>query len=319
MKKFAGYSVILTGAFATHASACDLCSVYSAAQAHGEVGEGIFAGLAEQFTHYGTVQDEESDVSNPAHQRMDSLISQALVGYNFNDRVGVQFNVPIIYRSFRRATGHGTVDNGTVFGVGDAALLGNLNLYSNEEKDFTFRASLLGGVKFPTGDTDRLGEETAEHEPDPGAVESVVHGHDLTLGSGSFDGIVGGSIYTRWNRAFVNAAVQYTLRTEGDFDYRFANDLTWSGGPGFFVLLKDQCTLSLQANISGEHKGLDRHGSEREVDTGITEVFLGPKAVFTWSDKLSAELAAGFPVVRDNTGVQLLPNYRVHAGIVWHF
>ncbi len=319
MKKFVGYSVLLTGAFATQAGACDLCSIYSAAQAHGDVGEGIFAGIAEQYTHYATVQEDGSHVANPAHQRMDSLISQALIGYNLNDRFGLQFNVPVIYRSFRRATGHGTIDSGTVFGVGDTALLGNVHLFTKEEKNFTFRSSLLGGIKFPTGDTDRLEEEEHEHTHGPGAIESATHGHDLTLGSGSFDGIVGGSIYTRWNRAFINASAQYAIRSEGDFDYRFANDLTWSGGPGFFVALSEKYTFAIQANVSGEHKELDRHGDEHEEDTGITEVFLGPKAIFTWSDKLSAEAAVGFPVVRDNSGVQLLPDYRIHAGVVWHF
>src|SRR4051812_26818529 len=197
MKKFVGYSVLLTGAFATQARACDLCSIYSAAQAHGEVGQGIFAGIAEQYTHYATVQEEGSHVPNPAHQRMDSSIAQALLGYNFNDRIGVQFNIPVIYRSFRRATGHGTIDSGSEFGIGDTALLGNVNLFTKEEKNFTFRTSLLGGIKFPTGDTDRLEEEEHEHEHGPGSIESAIHGHDLTLGSGSFDGIVGGGIYTR--------------------------------------------------------------------------------------------------------------------------
>ena len=68
--------------------------------------------------------------------------------------------------------------------------------------------------------------------PPPPSVESGVHGHDLALGSGSFDGIVGTGIYTRWTRAFFNASMQYAIRTKGDFDYQYANDLTWFGGPG---------------------------------------------------------------------------------------
>jgi hypothetical protein len=320
MKKIFGYSAVLTGALATQANACDLCSIYSAAQAHGEVGEGFFAGVAEQYTHYGTIQEEGSELPNVASQRLRSSITQALLGYNFNDRVGVQFSIPVIYRSFRRATGHGGIDRDTLFGVGDAALLGNVNLLMKEEKHFTLRAALVGGVKFPTGDTERLEEEEHEHSHGPGALESAIHGHDITLGSGSFDGIVGGTIYGRLKYGFVNASVQYAIRTEGDFDYRFGNDLTWSGGPGMFVFLEDEYSLALQANISGEYKEEDEHhGEEEEGGTGLTQVFLGPKAIFTWSDKLSLEVTGGVPVVSENSGVQLMPDYRIQAGIIWRF
>jgi hypothetical protein len=319
MKKLVRYSVLLGSGLATCAPACDLCSVYSAAQAHGDVGKGVFAGFAEQFTHSETTQEDGDRVSNLAHQRMDSAVSQLFAGYNFNDRFGVQFNVPIIYRSFKRADDDGGIESGTESGIGDVSLLGHANIYAKETKDFTFRTSFIGGVKFPTGDSDRIGEEDEEHEPLPGTIESGIHGHDLALGSGSVDGIVGASFFTRWKRVFMHTSAQYAIRTEGDFDYRFADDLTWSGGPGVLLLLKDDYTLSLAANISGEYKEEDEHAGETEDDTANTTVFIGPKLMFTWSDRLSAELAGGLPVIRDNSGFQVVPDYRVHAGLVYHF
>jgi hypothetical protein len=42
----------------------------------------------------------------------------------------------------------------------------------------------------------------------------------------------------------VLAGVQYAIRTEGDFEYQFADDLTWSGGPGAFLALNEQYTFS---------------------------------------------------------------------------
>ena len=164
-----------------------------------------------------------------------------------------------------------------------------------------------------------LRREEHHHDHGPGAIESAIHGHDLALGSGSVDGILGGALYTRWRRAFANAAVQYAIRMEGDFDYRFGNDLSWSGGPRFLLALEDAYTISLQANVSGEYKEEDEHHGGMVHDTGATTIFLGPKLVFTWSDHLSAELAGGIPVVRDNSGYQLIPDYRIHAGVVWHF
>jgi hypothetical protein len=120
-----------------------------------------------------------------------------LLGYNFNERFGVQFNAPIIHRSFQRADGF-DIDRATESGLGDVSLTGHAQLLRQESKNRTFAWSVLGGVKFPTGDTHRLQEEVdelTEPPPPPGAPESGIHGHDLTLGSGSFDGIVGTGIF----------------------------------------------------------------------------------------------------------------------------
>ncbi len=32
-------------------------------------------------------------------------------------------------------------------------------------------------------------------------------------------------------RLFFGASIQYSIRSEGDFDYQFAKHLTWNGGP----------------------------------------------------------------------------------------
>src|SRR5437762_4421531 len=93
---------VLAGVVATPAMACDLCSVYSAMQARGEVEPGFTAGVAEQFTHYGALQEDGARVPNELHQHLDSSISQLFAGYNFSDRLGLQVTLPIIHRSFQR-------------------------------------------------------------------------------------------------------------------------------------------------------------------------------------------------------------------------
>src|SRR5881296_1054795 len=105
----------LAAATAQSVVACDLCAIYSAAQARGEVGQGPFAGVAEQFTHFGTVQIDGERVGNPSGQYLDSSISQVFAGYNFNERIGLQFNLPVIYRCFKRPQGF-EIDRGTESG-----------------------------------------------------------------------------------------------------------------------------------------------------------------------------------------------------------
>jgi len=312
------FGAVLAAACAQPLSACDICAVYAAHEARGEIGKGFFAGAAEQFTHFGTLQEDGRRVPNEASQFLDSSITQILAGYNFNDHIGVQFNAPLIHRSFRRAEGE-MVERGSESGLGDVSLMIHLQPYRREKRDSTLALNLLGGVKFPTGSTDRLKEELNESEPAEGEAESGVHGHDLTLGSGSWDGIVGASVFARWKRVFFVAAMQYAIRTEGDFDYQFANDLLWSGGPGVMLALSDNFTLSLQVNVSGETKDKDEFEGAKADDTGITSVYVGPEILLTWSGKLSVEAGVDVPVMIDNTALQIVPDWRVRGAVTWHF
>jgi hypothetical protein len=305
-------------------SACDLCSVYSAAQARGEIGRGFFAGFAEQFTHFGSLQQDGHEVPNLTGQYMDSSVSQLFGGYNFNERVGLQFNLPVISRWYQRPDDAGGIERGNVSGIGDVALIGHFQAYRYETKKRTFSWTLLGGLKFPSGSTRRLHEEVDElaaAQAGGGGEESSsgIHGHDLTLGSGSVDGLIGTGLFGRFNRFFFNANVQYAIRTKGDFDYEFANDVTWFGGPGAYVILHDRYTVALQLAVTGENKGLDTFMGMKADDTGITSVYLGPQVNVSWTDKLSAEFGIDLPVLQDNSAFQSVPDYRIRAGLAWHF
>jgi hypothetical protein len=300
------------------AAACDLCGVYNAPLAHGMVEQGFHVSIAEQFTRFGTLQLEGHEVSNPAHQRLDSSVTQVAAGYHFSDRFGLQLNLPVIYRSFRRSEG-GAIDEGTESGIGDLSISANYVFLRRDAEKWSVAWNVLGGVKFPTGDPDRLREELEEETPVPGEIESAVHGHDLALGSGSYDGFVGTQLYARYQRWFFTAETQYAIRTRGEIDYRYANDLTWSGGPGFYLLFGEETTLALQANISGEDKGQDDLDGEDAEDTAITSVFIGPRLSFSWHGRLSAEVGAGFPVDIQNSALQAVPDYRIQGSVVWRF
>jgi len=308
-------ALAFAGASVTPVSACDLCSVYSSAQASGELGRGFQVGLAEQFTHFGTLQLDGDEVPDEANQHLDSSVTQVFAGWNFLNNAGVQLNVPIIHRSFSRPEGFET-DNGTESGLGDIALTGHYQFVLRDKEDSTIRLSLLGGIKLPTGSSDRLQEELSEEEV-PGAPESGIHGHDLALGSGSVDGLMGASIFARQNRWFLGANVQYAIRSEGDFGYQFADDLQWEGGPGYLAVFNEDWTLSVQANFSGEHKDQDTFEGVTAEDTGIDSIFVGPYFRLTWHEKLSADLGVDVPIHIDNTALQLVPDYRIRAAFGW--
>src|SRR5476649_1720807 len=114
-------------------NACDLCGCYTP-QLDATVPEGssgIYAGVAEQFTHFGTDRFDGHKVSNPTGEYLDSSITQLVVGSSlpfFDQRFGLQLSLPIIDRDFRRPKGF-AIDSGNVFGIGDIALTANFIVY----------------------------------------------------------------------------------------------------------------------------------------------------------------------------------------------
>jgi hypothetical protein len=300
-------TIFLAAVLMRAAVACDLCAIYAATEAQGGSGKGFFGGVAEQYTYFNTLQVDGHDVSNEGDQYLKSSVSQVFAGYNFTERFGVQFNLPVIYRSYGYQAARGSES-----GIGDVSLIGNVRLYEKLSEHFTFTWTGLGGVKFPTGSTAQLNPDQPEFAPGIG-------GHDLTLGSGSYDGLLGTGFYAHWKRVFLTGSMQYAIRTEGAYDYKFANDWTWISGPGVYLLLGDKHTLSLQAVVSGETKGLDTLNGETVDDTGVTSVFLGPQLSYTWSSRLSAMVGVDLPVSIVSSGEQVVPTYRVRGAVTFRF
>jgi hypothetical protein len=337
--------ILISFASATIAAhACDLCGCYTPQlEAMPEMGampllpwaRGWYAAVGEQFTRFATVQVDGHEVSNPTGQYENSSITQLVAGYEISSRFALQINVPIIYREFKRPEGF-DIDRGTVSGLGDMSILLKTVLFHyastprrtfefenkspvaiEHEPDFTVSATLLSGIKFPTGDSSRLEEEFHEINI-PGAPESGIHGHDLTLGTGSYDGIFGEQTSLRYKNIFFETNVQFTLRGDGDHQYHFANDLTWSAGPGYYFVRKRDTIVGAQFAVSGEYKDVDRFRGKPAEDTGITSVFVGPRIVAS-RGRWSGEIAAEFPALIDNTALQVVPDYRLRGGVSFHF
>jgi len=309
---FAAFLVTTSGLLA-----CDLCAIYNANGARGEGTKGFALTLAEQFTHSGTLQHNGSEVADPFHQYRDSSITSLILSYNVHPRFGLTLNLPYIHRAFRRVE-EGEIDEGTESGVGDMALLARFAALSKVEHDYSYSLSFLAGVEFPTGDSSRLKEEVDEEET-PGAPPSGVHGNDLSLGSGSFDGIVGATGNVRWRRVFFTTDAQYFIRTRGDFGYRFGNELSISGGPGVYVWFDEDKTLAVQAAFSYESKARDRVNGVKRDDGIVMAWYASPGLVFTFGEHFSATANVDIPIRIANRSFQSVPDYRVRGGITYSF
>lgn len=339
------------GVIADPASACDLCAIYTGTQMQTNR-TGLRLGVATQVTYFGTRHDGGGKVDNPG-ESMTSAITQVVLGYNLRETIGAQISLPIISRTFTRLEGQ-TLRDDDETGIGDMSIVVNYAPFRWVSTDSVVGASLIGGIKLPTGDSDRLQEEidgvpTTPVFPDipgrglpgfdipatgarePGAVtnhgghggESGLHGHDIALGSGSVDGIVGADLYGSWKRLYALASIQYFIRSQGSYNFQYANDLLWRVGPGAYLALDDVglgrgYTLGLAALLSGEAKGQDTL-SGVEVGGGITALYLGPALTFTWGESLQANLGGELPVLQNTSELQLVPDYRIQAGLTWRF
>lgn len=322
------------------ARGCDLCAIYATSEAR-EDRTGPRVGIAQQFTYFRTWQQSGEPIPNPG-ERLASSITQVLVGYNVHPRIGVQLNLPIISRHYTRIEGGRLVD-GDASGIGDLSLLAVGKPLVWSDLDRIAHLVTFAGLKLPSGGTSFLREEIAPPPcvpfPDPTACSrrprlawpqhgngapSGIHGHDLSLGSGSVDGVLGAQVFTTWDRYFGTASVQYMIRGTGAFDYRYANDLMFSAGPGLYLfaghLLGGQpWSLRAQAMLTGESKGTDTIDGQRVGDTGYTALYLGPALGFAWGLHLGAELALDAPVLQNNSGLQIVPDYRLRGAFTWRF
>jgi hypothetical protein len=324
--------------FAPRVDACDVCSIYIGTTKQAQR-KGVFLAAAEQFTRFGTLQLDGETIPNFDNERVDSSITQFVLGYTFSRRAHVQVNVPFINRDYRRVTATGT-ESGKETGVGDIMLVGRYSVVQTVFPNSILNLDVVGGLKLPSGSTDRLGEdpipvpEAAEARESSFSRQSIegprphhdgetsisgVHGHDLTLGTGSVDGMIGTRLFTSYRRLFFAAGVQYMLRTEGDYKYHYANELQWNSSIGAYVLLNHDYTFALESWIHGETKGKDTQNGVRIDDTSVTALYIGPKARFSYRDRTNADFGIGFPVIQNTTDLQIVADWRIRAAWIWHF
>lgn len=299
------------------ANACDFCAVYSSIESKGGSKGSYNIGAAYQFTHYESNIKPVGRADLPG-QHLESNITQLFANYNVTDHLSAQINIPLIYRDFRRVV-NGQVEDGSESGLGDIALLVRYEAVRTHKKDSSLAWELFGGLKLPTGDADRLKEETDFFEPrifarhGNTADGALVGGDDLALGTGSTDWIIGSSLFLQQNNFFLSGSAQYAIRQEGDFDYHYGNDLQWHVGPGYYLILEDDRTLSLRLRLSGEDKEKDRINSQTLEGSEDNRVYAGPELSYSIREQWNLSLATDFAVETEDSANGVTPRYRTLA------
>ena len=159
----------------------------------------------------------------------------------------------------------------------------------------------------------------AHNGMDEMVLDSGVHSHDLTLGTGSVDFPLGFGITTQLDRFIAMMDVQYMIRNTGAYSYRHANDLIWSSGFGGFVYLEDATQIIARVRLSGQYKSNDRVRGVEHDGSGFNTVFVGPELSVSSNRRFQGVLGLDIPVEHRNTGLQLAPSYRWRGAITYRF
>jgi hypothetical protein len=296
------------------APACDSCTLFVADAADQR---GFSLSLAEQYTRFGSVWNGSAHLGNPVDQYLNSLITQLTLGYAPRAAWTVQFTVPYITRSYVRPE-HDLIERGRVTGLGDATFAGRYNLYHHASGERTLAAGLVAGVEFGTGNADHLGDELGHHfHHHANFPDSGIHGHDLALGSGSTDYLLGADASWHEGRNFVRAAIQYKARRPGKFGYRLADETAWEAGVGRDVPIQSGTAVAAQVLLSAEHKGFDTLAGEAQVDTGFSAHYVGGRLTATFGPRWSAEASCEIPVRIRTSETMVVPDYRVRTALSW--
>ncbi len=302
--------------------ACDICATHVALAGRESAGHTTIS-LYHMYSRY--------DRPSGGGHSFDSHTTQAAVSHWLADRWAVQVGVPYVYRK---------LDDESESGLGDATLIALYRALNRFVDDHVYRIDVYGGVKAPTGDSDRLRDErearTSHHHghahrhhapasAHDAASEHHGHhrphavGHHLAPGSGSWDGIFGVKGMVKRGRWLGLAETQYNLRTKGDHGFRHGDEWTWRIGTHYYALLTEEKSLTAGMNVSGEWRDENRLDGRTLRGSDKAGAYVGPALGYTHSDRLYLTAAYDIPVSERNKGTGGAADHRARVSLAWSF
>jgi len=233
----------------------------------------------------------------------------AVVVYGLTARLNLFAIVPYVDKELRLATPAGRRSRGAT-GLGDVTTFVKQRVWTEDGPGWTRRLSLIGGVKWPTGDFHR-GDDLG---PLP---------RPLQPGSGSLDPLAG-AIFT-WQtlagQVDVDAIYRHNTQRDGFeagdlFTYDLATQLRlWprrlpdTGVPSY---------LNAVLELNGVWRGKDKIAGATNPDSGGHTLDLSPGLQWVGSRWL-VEAGVQLPVVQNLNGNGLESDYTVTVGARWQY
>ncbi|MGE0699660.1 MAG: transporter, partial [Hyphomicrobiaceae bacterium] len=279
---------------------------------------------------------------------LDAILAPSLaMAYGITSNLMISARIPYIARTDIREGHHSHVHGGgsvnEVVERGDSEGLGDLSAmlqwrFLNDRAAGT-QWALLGGVKAPTGSTDRRDREGERFEL------------EFQPGTGSWDWMAGLAVSQSLGRLSLHANVLHTFSGKGDLDtdlgdrlqvnlaaaYRLVGGTIASGPPmrlgapmyhGAGRSLKDDhhheepasggLALDGVLELNTEWHARQTIDGVKDDNSGGSVAYLSPGLRLS-SDRWSSFVSVGIPVSRNLYGVQAEPDYRLLSGVAVSF
>ncbi len=228
----------------------------------------------------------------------------------------IDVNVPFTSKAYTERPNN-TYDSDRETALGDMSLLMTLQPYAEADQYGSIDWRIRAGVKLPTGDADRLNSFSLSQTTNNGG--SNIYSYDRAVGSGSFDWIVGSSIFVRDDRFVGIADAQYIGRTSGENEFRFGDKISTHVAPGFVFFQRGRDTFVFLVDSSYTFAGEADLSGSTVPNTGESSFYMGPRILATFNDVFSTYVGVSLPLYHDMTGTQLAADYQIIASVMGAF
>ena len=245
-----------------------------------------------KFVRRTTLLQDGDEIPDDMDRQVTVRVTPIAMPYNlFSDKIQIGVIVPFMDVDFES-----TVQDMSSFGIGDVRVFAKYLLYQRDRKKETFRIASKAGIKFPTGDENKM----------------------PALGSGSTDYFF--STVAGWikDRSGIYLEGIYNLNSshnQVDFGNSFAYNLAFGYRllPAVYETYPSpQLNGFLEINGTSAAKS-DINGVTNE-NSGGTTIFLSPGLQYIGGRRWLVEASLQIPVVNEPNGTQLATDWTISIG-----
>ena len=259
------------------------------------------------YKRKGTLYRGTSEVSDPQDRLFEEHRAVTGIDYGLFPGLTLSALFPVVYKRQEQRVA-GSRETLESFGLGDIALLGKYRVYKDDWKRGAFHLSLIGGLEFPTGDTD-ADEDGIRLPP------------SLQPGSGSWDPFAAVATNLNLNRVRLDALAFYKLNTEGSQDFKEGDffALEFAAAYRFWHTKYPGPTASARVGVQWRHRERAELDGKWLTDSGSDEIVLRPGLTFHPLPSIDLTLSVEVPVYRDLNGEQLGRDVRAFLALGFRF
>ena len=245
--------------------------------------------LSHLYSSRGTLSSGSDEVPNPDGLSLREHRIVLGVNYGLLSDLSLSLLLPYVTREgLLHGSDGGGVERGSSNGLGDAALLGKYNFFSEYWKQSAFHISAIGGLELPTGSSDeRRGDELLAFSMQPG--------------SGTLDAIGGLALTLSTGRYRFDAHAIYKANGDGGEDFTDGDFFSLGGSFAyrFYHARYPGPSANAKIGLSWRHEGMDEHGGEVLPNTGLDELRLRAALVYHPSPEIDLVAQVEVPVYGD--------------------